>query len=79
MLDDQPASPAWFQASPVYTYAGEFMSYVASREAAGTYWGMPVARRPSQEPLVFTAKRLAVILHREVIIPRARLTDFESK
>jgi hypothetical protein len=77
VMDDQPASPAWFQASPVYTYAGKFMSYVASGAAAGTNWGMPVVRHPSQESLVFTARRQVATFYPKLVIPQVRLAGYE--
>ena len=75
VLDDQPASPAWFQASPVYTYAGKFMSYVASGAAARTNWGIAVARQPSQA-LVFTARRQVATLYLKLVIPQVRLAGY---
>ena len=77
VLDDQAAvSPAWFRASPVYTYAG---TWHAPRVTEVKTDSGIVVRHPSQEPLVFTARRQIATLYPKLIIPNVRLTGDVTK
>jgi hypothetical protein len=38
---------------------------------------MPVMRHPSQESLVFTARRQVATLYPKLVIPHVRLTGYE--